>query len=222
MWWIRMNQSLLQPYWKASEEELVRTQAGWLCREVTPHLGYLTNWHSLIQSVKLSLSNTLSGGPDRHGGSVGDMNTRRQLFRANTDKSPFKHAHALCCSDAKVRLFCAQKPRRRPTRVPPELVPAGAHVGAARTHRSSASHCAGDQCERQASTRQRRSQNKEDKRQASSQEICGNKVSPCHSCEMLAARGRGDNGQFVRLFFQSYCCARRLLLAVVEAVCLFH
>lgn len=33
-------------------------------RQVTPHLGYLTNWHSLKQSVKFSLSNTLSGGPD--------------------------------------------------------------------------------------------------------------------------------------------------------------
>lgn len=33
---------------------------------MTPHLGYLTNWHSQIQSVKLSLSNTLSGGPDHH------------------------------------------------------------------------------------------------------------------------------------------------------------
>lgn len=40
------------------------SSCGCSSRLVTPHLGYLTNWHSLIQSVKLSLSNTLSGGPD--------------------------------------------------------------------------------------------------------------------------------------------------------------
>lgn len=42
---------------------------------------------------------------------------------------------------------------------------------------------------------QRGSQNKEDNCKVSAQEICGNKVSTCHSCEMLLkAHSSADNG----------------------------
>lgn len=60
-------------------------------------------------------------------------------------------------------------------------------------------HCAQDNSfDHRASTQQRGSQNKEDNCKASSQEICGNKVSTCHGCEMLLKplmdRSIWDNG----------------------------
>lgn len=66
-----------------------------------------------------------------------------------------------------------------------------------------------------ASTLQRGSQNKEDNCKASAQEICGNKVSTCHGCEMLlrafVAHSFCDNGllrhiQLICLPFLAFVC----------------
>lgn len=60
--WLWSTSPFRHSSWVAKGER--RQRSGCSSRQVTPHLGYLTNWHSLIQSVKFSLSNTLSGGPD--------------------------------------------------------------------------------------------------------------------------------------------------------------
>lgn len=106
---------------------------------MTPHLGYLTNWHSLIQSVKLSLSNTLSGGPDH----------QRWLCRINeqdtvsTPNKHEKHAHIFFFYINILLFFVHKIPEITYHSYQPICYLrsfTSVNVAAARVHRSSFSH----------------------------------------------------------------------------------
>lgn len=177
---------VLNFYWVSRAPRGVGTSAYGViltCRQVTPHLGYLTNWHSLIQSVQLSLSNTLSGGPDLM------QYQRLWLCRFNEQgirttlkniiKNLTKHTkYVLIWLHKEVSLVLFQK------------LHANACVTWCRLESKSSTllsspsqwwHCAQDSSFDQSTLAcQRGSQNKEDNCKASSQEMWGNKVSTCH------------------------------------------
>lgn len=159
----------------------VTEQEGLNCRQVTPHLGYLTNWHSRTQSVKHSLSNTLSEGPDHRAWLC------REIKQTPTWSKAWNE-HVLW----NVWPY-------RPAFSRGALTSSSSSSSSARVGRCSPltvmTPCQDGPFDHWATALQRGSQNKEDNCKVSAQEICGNKVSTCHSCEMLLkAHSSSDNG----------------------------
>lgn len=174
------------------------------CRQVTPHLGYLTNWHSRIQSVQHSLSNTLSEGPDHQTWLWREIKKKQAKQRRST-----------------TLFFWYVRPYLPACRA----LTSSSSSSAARVRRCSPltvmTPCQDGPFDYWAVALQRGSQNKEDNCKVCAQEICGNEVSTCHSCEtLLKAHTSSDNGSlkygqkfliclsFVELM-RVYCCTQK-------------
>lgn len=139
------------------------------CRQVTPHLGYLTNWHSRIKSVKNSLSNTLSERPDHQRRLCGKI--KKQQATQTWSKLSNVLLYLPACSRGSAQIFSFSFSFASSTEV---LLSSCGDDRVSGWSVWPLSHGAA-----------KRKSKQEDNCEVSAQEICGNKVSTCHSCEML-------------------------------------
>lgn len=195
---------------------LSRQRSGCSSRQVTPHLGYLTNWHSLIQSVKFSLSNTLSGGPDQTRWLCEDEEEEKiHKHNSNCSRTDSNHETVKCVIRAKISAVTFEPVASAALTASRVQTARGRHPSLSLTHSDDTALETGP-FDHWASAPQKGSQNREDKCYASSQEMCGNKVSTCHCCEMLqkqlAAFGLPRRATALRAFcynravFSVYLC----------------
>lgn len=180
--------------------EVMEGQKGQNCRQVTPHLGYLTNWHSHIKSVKNSLSNTLSEGPGHQSGLCGKIKKKQK----HDQSSPtcFFLPYLPACSRSRAPIFSFSFFFFVSTTE--ELLSSRSDDRVSGWSVWPLSHGAA-----------KRKSKQEDNCEVSAQEICGNKVSTCHSCETLLKAHSARDNRFQRytqgilyfggLFLQSSC-----------------